>query len=714
MRLKRLELQGFKSFAAKAVLDFPEKGVVAIVGPNGSGKSNVIDAVRWILGEREAKNLRGDTSKDLIFSGTDGKSRVGAATATIFLERGAGEVGEFAEVAVTRKIFRDGSAQYFLNKDEVRLKDLIDFFAGAKLGARGLTVINQGASDSFVKASVSERRDMIEEILGLRQYQLKRHEAELKLKSTDANLDKVGAMVEELLPRLRLLRRQAGKWEQHAAFAAELKDLENKYFALKLKELEEFRLAIAPRAASLQSRLVQKADELQVRNAELERVRSERPKAETTDDARRERELLDRRAGLDRELGRLEAKLEFAETQSKTALQEAELHGALAHVREELVRALDAEHEEMRVILARVVENIDHLFNSKKADLSALKIEIEEARLALSADMSKIDAELAVIKNAAVASRQGFEEFNVSFERAFRLVEAKKDELAELERERNDLRFEEERLRLKNEELAGRLREIGRDQASFAAITVGEIESDFILSAERRMLRLRGELAAIGAIDESLLAEAKEAESRYSFLSVQSADLSKAAVDLRNLIVDLKNRLNAEFAKSLGEMNGHFNNYFRLMFGGGKARLVAVKRAPQTEEAVDGATPLAPAGTDEDEREIAGLEIELSLPKKGVRGLDILSGGEKSLVSIAALFSLVSVASPPFLVLDEIDAALDEQNTKRFANLIKEFSKHTQFILVTHNRATMEAADLLYGVTMGVDGASKLLSVKLS
>jgi len=117
---------------------------------------------------------------------------------------------------------------------------------------------------------------------------------------------------------------------------------------------------------------------------------------------------------------------------------------------------------------------------------------------------------------------------------------------------------------------------------------------------------------------------------------------------------------------------------------------------------------------EEEEKEIkSGVEIELNLPKKKITGLEMLSGGEKSLVSIAALFALISVSPPPFLVLDEIDAALDEKNSKRFANLIKDFSSQTQFIIVTHNRAVMESADVLYGVTMNEDGTSKLLSLKL-
>jgi chromosome segregation protein len=150
-----------------------------------------------------------------------------------------------------------------------------------------------------------------------------------------------------------------------------------------------------------------------------------------------------------------------------------------------------------------------------------------------------------------------------------------------------------------------------------------------------------------------------------------------------------------------------------VLFGGGSVKLVAIKKEKPAEDefANSGTTCLEPA---EGEDDIVGLDVAISVPSKGIKGVEMLSGGEKSLVSIAVLFALISLTPPPFLVLDEVDAALDEHNARRFAKLIKEFGNNTQFIVVTHNRATMEAADVLYGVTMDNDGISKLLSVKFS
>ena len=209
--LQRLELNGFKSFAQKTSFDL-SSGITAIVGPNGSGKSNVIDAIRWLLGERDAKNLRGGKGEDLIFAGTAKRPRLGQASASLYFQNVGGFFpAEFSEIAITRQVNRDGTNQYYLNKAEIRLKDLVDFLAQARLGTKGLIVVSQGNSDVFIQATPPGRREMIEEMLGLREYQIKKSEAERRLKNTQINLDKVKALTEEILPHLRSLKRQTSR-----------------------------------------------------------------------------------------------------------------------------------------------------------------------------------------------------------------------------------------------------------------------------------------------------------------------------------------------------------------------------------------------------------------------------------------------------------------------------------------------------------------------
>ncbi|MDP3991654.1 MAG: AAA family ATPase, partial [Candidatus Colwellbacteria bacterium] len=239
MLLNRLELQGFKSFPDKINLDFNHR-ITAVVGPNGSGKSNITDSIRWLLGERDARNLRGGKGEDLIFAGTESRPRVGLAQATIYFNNSSNSFPlDFKEVSISRRISRDGTSQFFINKAEVRLKDLIDILAKAKLGARGLAVINQGEDDVFIKASPLERRTMIEETLGLKEYQIKKSDAVRRLQTTAFNLEKVKALIEELKPHLRSLKRQVSRYEGREELAHELRQLENNFYGGRLTKLRE-------------------------------------------------------------------------------------------------------------------------------------------------------------------------------------------------------------------------------------------------------------------------------------------------------------------------------------------------------------------------------------------------------------------------------------------------------------------------------------------
>ena len=159
MHLKRLELLGFKSFASKTTLEF-SPGVTAIVGPNGSGKSNVTDALRWVLGETSAKSIRAEKAENLIFSGTAKRTQAGFAQVTITLDNSSGFYPlDYAEINVRRRVGRDGASSYYLNDSEVRLKDVVDFFASARLGTKGFVIINQGSSDMFIRANIVENKE---------------------------------------------------------------------------------------------------------------------------------------------------------------------------------------------------------------------------------------------------------------------------------------------------------------------------------------------------------------------------------------------------------------------------------------------------------------------------------------------------------------------------------------------------------------------------
>ncbi len=718
MYLKRLELVGFKSFAGKTVLEFP-KGIAAVVGPNGSGKSNIIDAVRWILGEREAKNMRSLKAENLIFSGTPLRPRVSLAQATMVFDNVSRFFPvDYSEVSVRRRLSRDGTSRHFLNDAEVRLKDIVDFFAKSRLGTRGFSIVNQGDSDLFVRSTGKERRAMLEEILGLRQYQLKKHDAELKLKATRLNMERVQALVSELMPHLRILRRQTAKWEKHGDLERELRDLETCYFGAKLYELAIEEKKVEPSLKALESGIRERRVELQELERKLNAVRSKAPKEkqEAAGSDREKRELLEKRALLERALGRLEARAELALEGASTRLASRELIRLLEEARETIEDVLyETNLARIKTLLKSLFEKMNRVLEGEESDRAPNDGEGEFARerVSIAKELQLLNKKLSGLGEAERAESEELRNFNRVFREAFEAFEKKKNEIAALEADQGKFFLERERVSMRREELANQARQGMKNLQEFeVAAPPPAFDS---ASAERHLFKLRAELAGIGEIDPALLNEAEETEARHRFLSGQLRDLEKALKDLTELVRELDRKIHLDFKEALKSINSEFQRYFRMMFGGGQAKLTIEKRETPDEMEVNGG---AGAGNREDnsgghEIDEAGIDVSISIPTKRITSLDMLSGGEKSLVSLAVLFALISVSPPPFLVLDEVDAALDEANTGRFATIIKEFGKKTQFLIVTHNRATMEAADLLYGITMGEDGISKVLSLKL-
>ncbi len=726
--LKKLELNGFKSFAQRTVLDFPE-GITGIVGPNGSGKSNVIDAIRWLLGEREAKNLRGAKSEDLIFAGTAKRPRMGQASASLHFDNSSGFFPvDFSEIIITRQASRDGNNQYFINKSEVRLKDIIDFFAQARLGSRGLVVVTQGNSDMFIQANPTQRREMVEEMLGLREYQLKKGEAERRLKNTQINLDKVSALTEEILPHLRSLKRQTGRWEKRAVLEQELRDLENRFFGSAWQDIESRKKALESELAEHHKQLSHLSKEKESAELRLAKVESNQPeeRKELQEIKEKTRKLLDERNALQKEIGRLEAQLEYspAAPQNQATPEARELLEFVKKMRTKLEVALD-DPEKLERVVGEILEEVEDFLASgrniqSKIAPPAQNQEIKNRFEKIKKDLALLDSSLKDLSEREKHLEKNQESFYQAFKMAVAELESAKDKLERWHNAEQQKKFELERLSLHMEEWSRQVEQSGRREEEFhkleSLMSLGGEEKGQI---EHRIFRLRGDLASIGEIDEALLKEARETEERYEFLKRESDDLEKARIDLRALISELNEKIKTEFGSALVKINEEFEKFFGVMFGGGQAKLKLEKpKSRQAVSEIEGSISAEARVPDEvkveeDEEVEAGLEIDLKLPRKRINSLDVLSGGERSLVGIAALFALISVSPPPFLVLDEVDAPLDERNTRRFAEMLKEFSKHSQFILVTHNRATMEAANLLYGVTMNEDGTSKILSLSI-
>lgn len=726
MYLKKLELSGFKSFPKATVLAFPHK-ITAIVGPNGSGKSNIAEGIRWVMGEQSMKSLRGKKGEDLIWNGSVGVSRMGKASVTLIFDNKDGKIPlEFEEVSVGRKIFRDGLNEYYLNDSQVRLKDVVELMARIGLGETKHNIISQGEVDRMLLATNRERREMLEEALGLRVYQLKKHETERKCEATENNMKQVEALLREITPHLRFLRSQAEKHRARESIEAELQKFQKIYLAKEGREINEERTRLrrasdpfSEKREGLQKEIVIIIREIQDQEtvfAEISAKSAEEAKLIEFEGRRREKE---------RELGRLEGRLEAEkEKLSRPKLRVVDMRYIKDEVQAILseIRAILEEEDRVEVMRSHLfvlIEDLDSLLiKIERGTAEEARDEGETAALSglqnaitmLQDELTRIAEEVRNLQAVRLEEHNRYRILQQKLKELHTLLRVKQDQEREVMIELERFRFNEERLRGREEFFSREMTEMGLSQDELASISLAEFETVSSEELKRRIERLRGKLEEIGGIDHTVIKEFEETEARHSFLTRELDDLKKASVSLKELIRELDNHIKNDFREGFAKIKEEFHNYFRIIFGGGKASLQLVEVPLRDGYAENSENQ---EGDGEKGLSAEGADIVVDLPGKRIKGLAMLSGGERALTSIALLFAITAVSPPPFLVLDETDAALDEANSQRYAAILKELSKRTQLLLVTHNRETMKCAGVLYGVTIGDDGASRLLSLKL-
>ena len=241
MYLKRIELQGFKSFADKTVLEF-KTGITSVIGPNGSGKSNISDAIRWVLGEQSMKSLRGAKSEDIIFAGTQARKSLGFAEVSMVIDNTDGKLPiEYAEVTVTRKIFRSGETAYMINKTPCRLKDILELFMDTGIGKDGYSIIGQGKIDEILSNKSEDRRHIFEEAAGIVKYRTRKQESEKKLEQTKLNLLRINDILSEIESNIEPLKAQSEKAKKYLNLKEELKSIE---IGLFLHNLEKYKASL--------------------------------------------------------------------------------------------------------------------------------------------------------------------------------------------------------------------------------------------------------------------------------------------------------------------------------------------------------------------------------------------------------------------------------------------------------------------------------------
>jgi chromosome segregation protein len=875
MHLQKLVIQGFKSFANKTSLEFTP-AMTAIVGPNGSGKSNIADAVRWVLGEQSLKTLRGKKSGDVIFAGSDKKTRLGYCQVDLHLNNEDHKAPvDFSEIVISRKVYRDGEGEYYLNKNRVRLQDILMLLAKSNFGQRSYSIIGQGTVDLFLSATPMQRKEYFDEAAGVRQFQIKKEQAENKLRQTKENLKQAEMLIQEIAPRLRSLTRQVHRLEKREEVTKQLKEIQHTYYAglwhdlKKKQEIEEKnyqqveikRKTTADELESIQTKMQQLAlgttrqEEFQRLQREYDQVITEKNNLLRDQAVIKGKIEIDRKQAGELNLVWLEKKQEqlqneinnlkqIVEEDKKNIAKYSEMLGGKGTKYQEIIsqyQNINQQLEEAKIKLTHkktiaipeVAKEVAGIYSRQKAFLEKIEnVQTPEDIRSLKAEIKTLTSELAQLNHRLGDAGAGDPHEIINLQDQLNKLLTVKDELItsineikikfqvakekeninqkrfselneELEKITKDLEStapektpeaiaadalkEEKFLSEKINTIDNKLKEINNQLSGFnkaeqdkkeeiftlqkafsdkqsslnkinsqlnaVKIELAKLETrledlekemiDELNDEERKNIfelqkspsaqselfseiqKLKRQLELIGGIDPQVAEEYKETKERYDFLTKQSDDLNKAIEDLEKAITNLDETVKKQFNKAFEQINKHFSEYFKILFEGGRASLSLVKEEVKDieDEDEDGDKSEEDEKTKEKqktaytkipkEKVVTGIDVYATPPGKRLRGINMLSGGERALTSIALICAIIHNNPSPFVILDEVDAALDESNSIRFASIIDKLSKKTQFIIITHNRATMNQSHILYGVTMGDDGISKLLSINM-
>jgi chromosome segregation protein len=503
MHIKRLEIHGFKSFVDRTVIPF-DHDVIGIVGPNGCGKSNIVDAIRWCIGEQSARHLRGKSMADVIFNGSESRGPLGLAEVTIVFDNGDLEAAralpieyrDYPEIAVTRRLYRDGTSEYLINKAQVRLKDLTDLFLGTGVGAKAYSIVEQGKIGLIISARPEDRRVLIEEAAGITKYKHRRKQAEQKMELTRQNLARVGDVIAEIERGLASLKRQAQKAERYKAYRQEfesrvLHEASHRYLELKVRtDVAEVSLAQA--------------------NEELARARLELGAQEAGHEASKSA------------LYACEQRVDKAQNEAFAASSEVKaLEAGLARARDKLASLREregyaaAELEE----LSRQRESLDVERSSLAGRLGALEDEERDGAEALEIAQERLEelrAEEQEADRALGALRARSTEASARVAAAEAKLEGAARRVREAQSRLEKMALDEATLRSEGEEIEGQRAEL----ASELAVA---IEDEKARALERQRLE-----AELKEVRESLVALERE-------LDAQKGELSQRRGRLRAL-----------------------------------------------------------------------------------------------------------------------------------------------------------------------------------
>lgn len=764
MYLKNITLRGFKSFKSKSQLFF-EPGISVIVGPNGSGKSNIADAISWVLGEQSPKSLRGSSMGDVIFRSKN--EEMGIAEVSLMFDNSNKLFNtEFRDVKFTRRVFTRGGSEYFINSSPCRLIDMQELTADTGIGRGLYIIINQGQINEIAVLKPIERKNIIDEVLGISKHKNRRDKSLSKLQKVKNDIERIDDLMEEIKRTMDPLEIEAKRAQKHSEIFNLLKDEEISLFITHLNHLNN-------EWESENESYRKNKDELKEISNKILSVEKEKDDLIKLDDKEKSKyEFWKNKIDwFNSEKNRLESIIALIESKKNVFstlynMFDLKFTSGMSDTNE-LKVSLEIDKNGIDISYLQKISNglkrIDDLFlkfleNLKKTvkdkntvdyvenegnliieEIKKLHKIIETSQRGKDAISKKEPQKgnekqvdnfkkrldrIRIIKNICMTNLERSRKIHSilngylsvsediknklypEFERRSNLISGSQDKINGLGTRINQLSISRSNLEnniykidLKKEQIKEKVEAITENIVDNYNLSIDYALKSYspssdIKESEVKVKRFKNEIKKYGNVNPNASIEYNRIKKRFDFLADQSLDLIESKKNLEELIKDINERIADYFFKKFDEINQCFKNYFKILFPLGEGEMQLEKSDSESDDEI-------------------GVDLKVDIGNNKFVPLSLLSGGEKSLVSIAFLFSIYSINSSPFYVFDEVDASLDDVNISRFLTLVKKFSEKQQIIIITHQKRTMEVADTIYGVTMQSNGISKIISEKI-
>ena len=640
--------------------------------------------------------------EEVIFNGASNVKPLGLCEVFLTIENNKGLLPvEYSEVEIGRRLYRSGESEYFINRNNCRLKDISNLFVDTGLTSDAYSVIELNMIEQILSDKDDSRRKMFEEAAGVNKYKSKRQSALKKFDLNSRDLERIDDIIVEIQLQVKALDLQLKRFKRHEKLSSELKELEIDLSSARIMDLDNIIVPLESMLKKKNTLLKKNTSKKEVESVEFDNARDAYLKEKE--------ELSKMKAKIDKLTENLLSEIQEKNQESSkgVGLLEDELQKKINQLNQfdkdyikivsnkDVTKTLSTESKEKFKNKNYTVIETDKKYDKLKASIKDYKDKIDKYRKDKEFDFSKMDESIKNIQDKINSNNLDLEKKENDVNKAFINMETIRAKLDSDKFSKDDLFYEIKEAEMKIAEsnlkksqiMQTMVEKFGKD------IKLKSLKEYNISDMVFRLEKIKRSIESIGPINWAVKDEHEEKSARLNNLLNQKSDLIDAENNLKEAIKKIDNIAQEQFFETYNKVRDNFETMFTVFFNGGKGSL----------ELSDPDDPLN-----------SDINIFAQPPGKRNNSLKMLSAGEKSLTAIALLFSIYQYKPSPFCILDEIDAPLDDINIKKFTDVIKDYSKTTQFIMVTHNKLTMESADCIYGVTAEKQGISKLMSIDFS